>query len=117
MLGYFSANLRPSKYACLSGLKSILLNGLVTEDVVTAYIGLETKLLFMLTSWNESSVACLVTNVQIIIRLVVLVASCDMSGLATFSTHRRAIIAVAPSRVEALSAALCFEALFPKVFC
>ena len=39
-----------TKYACLSGLKSILLNGLPTEDVVTAYIGLETKLLSMLTS-------------------------------------------------------------------
>ena len=57
------------------------------------------------------------TIVQIIIRLVVLVASLYMSGLDIFGTHRRAFMATTPSRVEALPAALCFEALFPKVFC
>ena len=51
-----------SKLISRCALKSILLNGLPTDDVVTAYIGLETKLLFMLTSWNETSLPCLVTT-------------------------------------------------------
>ena len=54
--------------------------------------------------------------VEIVIRLVVLVASLHMSGLATFGTYRRAFVAVTPNRVEALPEALSFEALFSEVF-
>ena len=66
-----------------------------------------------LSQYTECSYAD--TFVEFRNRFAVLVAGRDVAPLTALATRRRAFVSTAPSSVEALPAALSFEAFFSKV--